>query len=53
MDNQIPEVLRDFAIQTDRLISAGRLDLVIVKKKKKEHLPNSIGCRPTGPALAK
>ena len=37
------QVLWDFERQTDQLISAGRLDLGIVKKK--ENLPNSGLCR--------
>ena len=46
------KILWDFEIQTDNLISARRLDLGIVKKKKKEkeeNLPNSGLCRPGWP----
>ena len=39
---------RDFEIQTDRLISARRPDLVIINKIK-ENLPNSGHCRPGRP----
>ena len=47
--NETDKLLWDFEIQTDHLISARRLDFVIVKKKKKkkrkkkrkkENLPN-------------
>ena len=35
-ENETHKFLRDFAIQTDHLISARRPDIVIVKKKKKK-----------------
>ena len=39
-------IIRDFETQTDQLISDRRPDLVIInKKKKKEHVPNSRLCR--------
>ena len=40
-------ILWDFAIQTDYLISAERLDIMIVnkKEKKKADLPNCALCR--------
>ena len=34
--NERHKLLRDFKIQTDLLISARRLDLVIINKKKKK-----------------
>ena len=38
LKNETHKLLWDFKIQTDHLISARQLDLVIVtKKKKKEH----------------
>ena len=36
LENVLHKILWDFEIQTDLLISARRLDLVIVKKKKKK-----------------
>ena len=36
LENETQEILWDFEIQTDHLISARQADLVIVKKKKKK-----------------
>ena len=36
LKNEMHEILCDFEIQTDRLISARRRDIVIAKKKKKQ-----------------
>ena len=36
LDNETHNVLRDFEIQTDHLISARRTDLVIINKKKRK-----------------
>ena len=47
--NEMPKVLWDFEIQTNPLISARRLDLVIVKRRKKDNQPNSRLCRSGGP----
>ena len=46
-ENGTHKLLRDFEIQIDQLISARRLDLVIVNKK--ENLLNSGLCRPVRP----
>ena len=48
LENETHKIFWDFEIQTDHLIAARRLNLVIVNKKK-EHLPNSVFCRPSGP----
>ena len=44
LENEMHKSLRDFEIQTDHLISARPLDLMIVDKKR-ENLPNSELCR--------
>ena len=36
LENEMHKILLDFDIQTDHLISARRLDLVIMNKKKRE-----------------
>ena len=45
--NETHEILSDFKIQTDLLIITQRLDLLNVKKK--ENLPYSELCCPSGP----
>ena len=44
LENEVHNILWNFEIQTDHLISIKRLDQVVVKKKKKkkkkENLPN-------------
>ena len=57
LENEMHKILWDFEIQTDHLIPAWRLDLVVVnththkkkKEKKKVNLPVSGLCRPGGP----
>ena len=36
LENKTPKFLWDFEIQTDRIISARKPDLVIINKKKKK-----------------
>ena len=36
LENDTHKLLRDFDIQTDHLISAKRLDLIIINNKKRE-----------------
>ena len=38
LENETNKFLWDFEIQTDHLMSARRLDLIIIKKKKKREL---------------
>ena len=44
LKNETHKLFWDFEIQTDHLVSARQPDLVIVKKKKKENLPNIECC---------
>ena len=46
LENETHKVLWDFEIQTDRLISARRPDLVIANEKKNDNILNSGLCRP-------
>ena len=49
LENEMHKILLDFEIQTDHLISAWRLGLVIVKRRrKKENQPFSGLCRSSG-----
>ena len=45
-ENEMHKILQDFKIQMDRLISARRTDLVLIKK---ENLPYSRFCHPSRP----
>ena len=42
LENETHQVLRDFEIQTDHLISTGRPDLIIVKKSEENLLNNGL-----------
>ena len=48
LENDSHKLLWDFNIQTDRLIPARRLDLIIINNKK-ENLQNCRLCCPGGP----
>ena len=45
-ENELHKLLCDFDIQTDHLILARRLDLIIMNSNEKENLPNCGLCCP-------